>query len=155
MQSVVNDRGSFTVEASLICTFIVIVIMNLVVLLFQVCDLCIIHEDISRRIIEINNEYENKELSGYIKGDSVDNSIRGVIDKIEQENNYGIRKLFCMDIYKVDYSISGTSLKIEVNYGFKEFGKSIMNKIFNLNNCYSFSRKYELNSICDMVREGR
>lgn len=152
MQSVVNDRGSFTIEASLVCTFIVIIVMNLVILLLQIFDLCIIHEDINRQIIEIDDVYQSCNKNVINEKKSLDNIVIDAIDKIEHRGNYGIRELLCIEIYKIDYNFNGENLEVDVNYGYKEYARSLLNRLVNVDNNYNFHRKFKLISICDKVR---
>ena len=152
MQSVVNDRGSFTIEASLVCTFIVIIVMNLAILLLQIFDLCIIHEDINRRIIEIDDVYQSCNKNVINEKNSLDNIVTDAIDKIEHRENYGIRELLCIEIYRIDYNFNGENLEVDVNYGYKEYARSLLNRLVNVDNNYNFHRKFKLISRCDKVR---
>lgn len=152
MQSVVSDRGSFTIEASLVCTFIVIIVMNLVILLLQIFDLCIIHEDINRRIIEIDDVYQSCNKNVINEKNSLDNIVTDAIDKIEHRENYGIRELLCIEIYRIDYNFNGENLEVDVNYGYKEYARSLLNRLVNADNNYNFHREFKLISICDKVR---
>ena len=152
MQSVVSDRGSFTIEASLVCTFIVIIVMNLVILLLQIFDLCIIHEDINRRIIEIDDVYQSCNKNVINEKNSLDNIVIDAIDKIEHRENYGIRELLCIEIYRIDYNFNGENLEVDVNYGYKEYARSILSRLINVDNNYNFHRKFKMISICDNVR---
>ena len=152
MQSVVSDRGSFTIEASLVCTFIVIIVMNLVILLLQIFDLCIIHEDINRRIIEIDDAYQRCEKVIINKKNFSEKNVIDAIDKIEHRKNYGVRELFCTEIYKIDYYYNGENLEVDINYGYKGYARSILSRLINVDNNYNFHRKFKLISICDNVR---
>ena len=91
MQSVVgkkidiyDDRGSFTVEASLVCSFIIVIFINLIILMLQAYDMCIMQEDINRHILEINDKYEEK----YIEAKNIyHNNIENKKDGEIKENN--------------------------------------------------------------------
>lgn len=187
MQSVVDkkidiydDRGSFTVEASVVCSFIIVIVINLIILLLQAYDMCIMQEDINRNILEINDKYEEKYIEskyicdnniedknkkeGEIKENNViennikendildkdikssknDIDITDVIHNIEQQDNYGIRKLLSMEIINAEYYIINDTIRVDVNYRYKKHCQTLINLIFSMNKKYSFSRVYKL-----------
>ena len=180
MQSVVgkkidiyDDRGSFTVEASLGCSFIIVIFINLIILMIQAYDMCIMQEDINRHILEINDKYEEKYIEskniyynnienkkdGEIKENNIikinvkENDIKNsekdidmtnVIQNIEQQDDFGIRKLLSMEIIDVEYYIINDTIRVDVSYGYKKHCQTLINLIFSMNKKCSFRRLYKL-----------
>ena len=80
MQSVVSDRGSFTIEASLVCTFIVIIVMNVVILLLQIFEIDYYYNGENLEV-DINYGYK-----GYA---------RSILSRlINVDNNYNFHRKF-------------------------------------------------------------
>lgn len=138
MKSVVEDKGSFTVEASIIAIFIVAVIINIIVLIFHTYDMCLIHEEVNSNMFFINKKLE--------KMDQDNNDILKVY------NEGGLRsKLICTSIVDVVYSIEQDELKVSVIY------KTKVNRMIMLGNAFkdneSITRTMKLFNIKKYVRK--
>ena len=101
MESVVDDKGSFTVEVSLLSIFIVMIIMNIIVLICIMYDKCIIYEEINRNIIIINEQKEKVEIAN-LEGDFKINN-----------------KLLCIKVLDISYKLDEDSINVSVNYRMK------------------------------------
>ncbi len=101
MKSVVDDKGSFTVEVSLLSIFIVMIIMNIIVLICIMYDKCIIYEEINRNIIIINEQKEKVEIAN-LEGDFKINN-----------------KLLCIKVLDISYKLDEDSINVSVNYRMK------------------------------------
>lgn len=138
-ENIYEERGSFTIEATLICVFIIVIVFNLLIFILQGFDLCMLHEDISRNIIKINDAYE----MNYLKNNN-NRKILDVIEDIEQENNYGVQSLRSIDLVKLNYYVVNNEIRVDVVYRYKKNYQTIINKICGVNNKYNFTRVYKL-----------
>lgn len=145
VRNVADDKGSFTVEASIISVFVVIIVVNLIQLIFYIHDYCIINELINRDILRVSNYIEKEEL-GYKRDISSDIEIKNIISCTTKEYNLG---LLYIDVENILYTIENEKVRVEVEYNFKEF---LFTYIYGKDKMCNFIRTYNWFDIKSNVR---
>ena len=146
MKSVVDDRGSFTIEASIISVFIVMVVANLIVLTLYAHDICIINEQVNRYILVIN-----KYIIDNMSDGNEDNKDKlSVIDKLEKDFKTNCKVVY-IDIGSVSYNIKDSRISVIVKYNLDDnLGYSLRGgkRTCNLERWfYSYNVKNEVRNI--------
>lgn len=138
MKNVAEDKGSFTIEASIISIFIIVITFNLVMLFFILFDTCIIQEEIHRSMLDINRLQSEENVDN--------NNLKSKCDYYKLNKN-----LVSMKIVSVSHVIEQNTLKIEVKYKIKNNNIGALKYINN--KTYTINRYFVLYDIEENVRK--
>ena len=130
MKNVVDDKGSFTVEISLLSIFIVVIVMNVVALICVMYDRGIICNEIDRSMLSINECEEKTEIAKLEENLSINN------------------KLLCVNILHISYKVDENNIQVSIKYRIKY--NSVV--LFKNKKCYSFTKKMHLYDVKRYVR---